>query len=184
MSYLKAFEAALPWQDYLDTAPNDAPHWLETMQSISLTESQQELLSTFTRQIRILVVSGAWCGDCVRQGPVLQAMALATPQIELRFIDRDPPASPIDRLEINGGKRVPVVIFMSEDGATVSVVGDRTLSYYRWMAAQRLGPACPIPGAPVPADVLTAMTQDWVDECERVHLLLRLSPRLRQLHQD
>jgi len=32
--------------------------------------------------------------------------------------------------------------------------------------------------------LLPAVTQDWLDEFERVQWLLRLSPRLRQLHRD
>jgi hypothetical protein len=46
-------------------------------------------------------------------------------------------------------------------------------------------------GANCPTGIVTAIdplllqvTQDWLDEFERVQWLLRLSPRLRQLHGD
>ena len=48
------------------------------------------------------------------------------------------------------------VVFMSEDHEPVSVFGDRTLSRYRAMALERLGPSCPIPNAPIPQDALRA----------------------------
>ena len=64
------------------------------------------------------------------------------------------------------------------------VYGDRSLTRYRAAAARNLGPSCPLPGAPLPQDELEGTLQDWVDEFERVHLLLRLSARLRQKHQD
>ena len=73
---------------------------------------------------------------------------------------------------------------MSEDFEPVSVLGDRTLTRYRAIAARNLGPSCPLPGAPVPDDELEGTLQDWLDEFERVQLLLRVSPRLRQLHGD
>jgi hypothetical protein len=37
----------------------------------------------------------------------------------------------------------------------------------------------------IPGDPLLALvTQDWLNEFERIQWLLRLSPRLRQLHGD
>jgi hypothetical protein len=52
------------------------------------------------------------------------------------------------------------------------------------MAARQLGASCPLPGAPVPADEAASTMQGWIDEFERVQLMLRLSPRLRQVHGD
>ena len=46
------------------------------------------------------------------------------------------------------------------------------------------GAGCPT-GISIGADPLLAqVTQDWLDEFERVQWLLRLSPRLRQKHGD
>ena len=84
----------------------------------------------------------------------------------------------------NGGKRVPVVVFFSEDGAEVARYGERTLSKYRQMMLTQGGPMCPT-GINAPGDSLLAqVTQDWLNEFERVQWLLCLSPRLRQLHGD
>ena len=63
-------------------------------------------------------------------------------------------------------------------------MGDRTLTRYRSMAARNLGASCEIPGATVPEDEYGETLQDWLNEFERVHLLLRLSARLRQKHGD
>ncbi len=77
-----------------------------------------------------------------------------------------------------------MVIYMAEDFEPVSIFGDRTLHRYRAIAAKQLGASCPLPGAPLPNEELQATLQDWLDEIERVHLLLRLSARLRQKHGD
>ena len=108
----------------------------------------------------------------------------ASDHIDLRWIERDREPDLARRLRINGGERVPVVVFMSEDFDVVSILGDRTLTRYRALAARNLGSSCPLPGAPVPDDELAGTLADWVDEFERVQLLLRLSPRLRERHQD
>ena len=180
----RCFDAALPWEAYLATAPDKAEGWRELHDRIELTQPQRELLSTFTRRMPVLMLSGIWCGDCVRQGPILQAIADAAPPIDLRFIDRDADESLRDALAINDGHRVPVVLFMAEDHEPVSAIGDRTLGYYRHLAASKLGGGCPMPGAPTADDLLDDLMQDWLDECERVHLLLRLSGRLRTAHGD
>ena len=78
----------------------------------------------------------------------------------------------------------PAALLASEDFQQVGWYGDRTLSKYRQLARDQLGPSCPTGiGAP-DRDLLAAVTQDWMDEFERVQLLLRLSSRLRQLHGD
>jgi hypothetical protein len=106
------------------------------------------------------------------------------PGVDLRFLDRDLNLDLAERIRICGGLRVPVAIFMNEDFEFVSLTGDRTLNRYRALAGRFLGPACPLPGAPVPPDEVAATVQDWIDEFERVHLLLRLSPKLRKRYGD
>ena len=39
--------------------------------------------------MRVLCISGIWCGDCVQQGPLLERIAQANKCIDLRWIDRD-----------------------------------------------------------------------------------------------
>jgi hypothetical protein len=104
--------------------------------------------------------------------------------IHLRFLDRDDHADVQRELQINGGNRVPVVVFFSEDGFEVARYGERTLSKYRQMMRDHAGPSCPT-GLAVPGDTLLSQaTQEWLNEFERVQWLLRLSPRLRQKHGD
>jgi hypothetical protein len=52
------------------------------------------------------------------------------------------------------------------------------------MAADQLGPACPTGLVPPPDEALQTIAAEWLAEFERVHLILRLSPRLRSKHGD
>jgi hypothetical protein len=132
----------------------------------------------------VLVLNGAWCGDCINQVPILDHFARATPAIDLRLLDRDARPEVRNALAINGGHRVPVVVFLSEDLREVARYGERTLSRYRELAIQQLGPACPT-GLVAPSDDATRLViREWLDEFERAQLLLRLSPRLRERHDD
>jgi len=185
--YLKQkFDAGLDYADYVaaGTEPQQA-NWREVDAQVQLTAPQRELLSSFTREMRVIVLSGVWCGDCVQQGPLLAAIAAVNPEkIRMRWLERDDHADLAAKLRINGGERVPVVLFCAEDHVLAGWYGDRTLTRYRALAAKQLGGACPLPGAPIDGDELAATLQDWVDQFERIHLMLRLSTRLRQLHGD
>lgn len=185
-AYLKQkHEAGLGYNDYLDTGkPEQKQSWTEIYDRIRLTPAQETLIKSFAREIKVICVSGIWCGDCVQQGPLLQRIAEANPRIDLRWLDRDEHMDLVQQLKINAGTRVPVVVFCAEDYEHVSTYGDRTLTRYRAIAARNLGAYCPLPGAPVPGDELEATLADWLDEFERVHLILRTSARLREKHGD
>ncbi|MCA9289257.1 MAG: thioredoxin family protein [Phycisphaerales bacterium] len=180
------FAAALPYEAYVETAsPAHLPRWRDMESRIALTDAQQQLLRAFVRPVNILVSSGTWCGDCVAQCPMFRAFEKANPAlIALRLVDRDEHKDLADRVMISEGNRVPVFIFMNEDFDFISLMGDRSLTRYRAIAARQLGASCPVPGAPIPADELARTIQDWLDELERVHLLCRLSPKLRAKHAD
>ena len=122
--------------------------------------------------------------DCVDQCPILDHFANASSAIDVRFVDRDDCGSLQDELSVCGGARVPAVIFLSEDGFPVGRYGDRTLSRYRQMALQQFGPSYPIGGSGATEDPLRSVVQDWLNEFERIQLILRTSPRLRRKHGD
>ena len=77
-----------------------------------------------------------------------------------------------------------MLVFLSEDGHEAARYGERTLSTYRRLAAEQLGPACPTGLVPPTDDATRLATAEWLGEFERAQLILRLSPRLRQRHGD
>ncbi len=178
------FNQGQSYDDYLANAPEKATPWRDNDARCVLSDNQQTLLNSFTRTMNVLCLSGVWCGDCSSQGPMLNAIASGSPNIELKWLDRDVAKELSDHLAINQGNRVPTVLFMSEDFEPVSVMGDRALARYRAKAAKSLGAYCELPIAMIPEDEFQATLQDWLNEFERVQLLLRLSPRLRQRHND
>jgi hypothetical protein len=184
--YAAKFDLGLKYNDFLAQYGSDEHRrrWAEVYDAVVLSATQRDLLSSFKRQMKALCLAGAWCGDCVNQCPIFERFAEATTTLDIRYCDRDAHADLAAELKICGGARVPVVVFLSEDGQHVGFYGDRTLSKYRQLARDQLGPSCPTGiGAP-DKDLLAAVAQDWLNEFERVQLLLRLSSRLRQLHGD
>ena len=180
------FERGLSYAEYASSGTDaQTRNWAAFYDNCGLSDGQRSLVARFGRKMPVLVSSGLWCGDCVQQCPIFARIAEANPgAIDLRFVDRDEHSELAERIKICGGLRVPVVVFMNEDYEFVSLLGDRSLTRYRAIAQRQLGAACALPGATVPADEVAATVQDWVDEFERVQLLLRLSTKLRQRHGD
>jgi hypothetical protein len=186
-SYLaEQFAAALPYGRYVQTGTDEQQRrWQQVYDAARLTPAQAQRLADFTRDMKVLIVSGIWCGDCVQQCPLLQRCAEANPaRIDLRLVDRDQHRDLSRQLRLNAGDRVPVVLFLAEDHELCGAYGDRTLNRYRALAARQLGISCPLGVLPPEQDELAATLQDWLNELERIQLMLRLSARLRQKHND
>ncbi|MCS6849891.1 MAG: thioredoxin family protein [Gemmataceae bacterium] len=186
MNLFDRFQHGLPYDDFLARYGTDAhrQRWGQVFDQVTLTAAQRQLLASFRREMPVLCLAGAWCGDCARQCPVFAHFAAATPTIRLRFLDRDEHPDVQRELQINGGNRVPVVVFFSEDGYEVARYGERTLSAYRQLVRDQLGLSCPTGILPPGDRLLAEVTQEWLNEFERVQWLLRLSARLRQKHGD
>lgn len=186
MNLYAKFAAGLPLGDFLAKhgAAGDRNRWEAVGQKVVLTDEQKRLLGRFRRETHVLVLAGAWCGDCVNQCPVFEHFAAAAPVLKVRYIDRDVHADAQEELRVNGGDRVPVVVFFSEDGQEVARFGDRTLSRYRELMEQQAGESCGSGVVAVNDPVFARVTQDWLDQFERVQWILRLSPRLRRKYGD
>lgn len=179
-------ELGMPYKAYVATGtPDQQASWHTARERARLTESQRALVASFTRRVNVLVISGTWCGDCVHQVPMIDAIAAASPgTLQLRLVDRDEAIELSNQVKICGGNRVPTALFLNEDFDFLSLYGDKSLARLRAQAAKAIGAACMIPGAGLATDEAAATLQDWVNEFERAHLIARLSAKLRQRHGD
>ncbi len=182
-----AFEQGVSYESFVASGATEGhdAQWRTRYAQLDLTDDQRALIAGFTRDMKVLCITGTWCGDCALQGTAMQRIAEANPLIHLRFLNRNEHPHLQMALPINAGYRVPITFFMAEDFEPVARFGDRTLSRYRSMARKAL----PDAGAGVvlaepPADPVRAVLQEVLDEFERTQLLLRLSTRLREKHGD
>ena len=186
LDFAAIFDQGLCYEQFLETHGTAAhrDRWAAVHSKIRLSESNRTLLAGFTREMKVLVSAGAWCGDCVNQCPVFDHFAKANEKVRVRFFDRDLHSELADAISTCGGQRVPSVLFLSEDNFVCGRYGDRTLATYRHLAATQLGPSCPTGIGAVDTDLLASVTQEWLNEFERIQWMLRLSGRLRALHGD
>lgn len=184
--FRRGFEEALPYDAYLATGDGrERRAWARAADALPpLPEEAAARLDPAGRIVRVLCLSGIWCGDCSRSVPVLARLAEAAgPPLELRILDRDAIPELRDELRLLGAMRVPVAVCLTEDFHEIGRFGDRPLSVYRDKAATELGAACPLPGT---ADdgAIAAEAREWLDFLERMILMARLCPPLRARHGD
>jgi thiol-disulfide isomerase/thioredoxin len=186
MNLFDKFAAGLPLDGFLGKygTPTDRARWQRAAQQTQITEAQKQLLGKFTRKTNVLVLDGAWCGDCAAQCPIFERFSEAAPVLITRYVDRDEQADVQAALKINGGNRVPVAVFFSEDGQEVARYGERTLARYRQLVGQLVGEVCATGLVKGNDPVQAQIVQEWLNEFERVQWILRLSPRLRKIHGD
>ena len=186
MDFLTKWSEGLSYDEFLKryASPDQFRRWEAMSREVVLTDAQKTLLGGFQRDMLVIVVAGAWCGDCIQQCPIFDVFASQTPRLKIRYFDRDDHGDVADALSICGGRRVPSVLLMAEDGAPCGRYGDRTLAKYRDSASSLSGAACPTGLVPETGSLQAAVIQEWLEQFERVQLMLRLSPRLRQKHGD
>jgi len=186
MNLFSKFDSALPLEQFLAKygSSTDKTRWRSALDATQLTDGQKALLGGFKREQYVLVLAGAWCGDCVSQCPIFERIAEGAPVVQVRYLDRDEHADAQRELQINGGDRVPVAVQFSEDGHEVSRYGERTLAKYRSLVSQLSGESCATGIVKGTDPLQMQVVQDWLNEFERVQWILRLSPRLRRKHGD
>lgn len=185
MDYAAIYQAGHSYQDFLAKYGTEEHRakWAAMHARIVMTDNQKKLLASFKREMPVLVLAGAWCGDCVDQCPIFDHFAAIARVLEIRYLDRDNAPDFAPHVKICGGARVPAVVFLSEDFQEVGRYGDRTLARYRVIFEKVSGEACST-GLVVDADLQANVIQEWLDQFERAQLILRTSPRLRQKHGD
>jgi len=177
----ECFAQANDYTSFVRRGEPDGHHhaWHQRYDHLALSSEQRALADAFTRPMKVLCLTGTWCGDCALQGAAMQRIAEARSDlIDLRFLMREERhAALITANPVNGGFRVPLTWFMAEDFEPLARFGDRTLSRYRSMARKALHEESNVL-APAPEDPVRAVLQEVLDEFERTQLMLRLSPRL------
>jgi thiol-disulfide isomerase/thioredoxin len=183
--FRNAYDSALSFDSFLATGTqHQIAKWRRFLDGITIPSSSEKVITSFKRQLNILVSAGIWCGDCAHQCPMIYKIAQLNELIAVRFIDSESIPILRDELRIHGAARVPVIVALSEDFFEIGRYGDRTLSSYRRKAARELGAACDSGIGLPPQEELQEEIVEWVGIIERFQLLLRVSPMLRRRHND
>src|SRR5436190_11636704 len=108
MTLFDKYPQGLGYADFIARYANDGQkqRWKQVHEQVRLTPEQRTLLASFQREMPVLCLLGAWCGDCINQCPIFEHFAAAVPVIRVRYIDRDEHADVQRGPTSHGGDRV------------------------------------------------------------------------------
>lgn len=94
--------------------------------TVKLTEAFTKAISTVKNKYHLLVISEGWCGDAAQLVPVFNKLTeLAPDHFDLRLVLRDTNLPLIDAHLTNGGRAIPVLLVLDEQGELLAKWGPR-----------------------------------------------------------
>ncbi|MGG1218784.1 thioredoxin family protein [Priestia endophytica] len=77
-----------------------------------------------TQNLHFLIITEDWCGDAMMINPVMRKIAEAA-DVEVRVALRDQDTDLIDRHLTNGGRAIPMVLILNNEGELIGKWGPR-----------------------------------------------------------
>ncbi|TKC07616.1 thioredoxin family protein [Pedobacter frigoris] len=94
--------------------------------TLELQESLINVLTDVKNKHLFLVVTEGWCGDAAQIVPVFNKIVIDfSDKFDLRFVLRDKNLPLIDAHLTNGGRAIPVLLILNEEGALLDSWGPR-----------------------------------------------------------
>jgi hypothetical protein len=125
------WDSAVEYDTFLKNARENVELMKARYSDLMLNETEQETLSSIQNEIRILVIGTDRCDDSAGNIPVLARMTALSPRLKLRVLDSDRNAKLHQQYKVNGKRKTPVVLFMSEDNQEICRWVERPNAAYK-----------------------------------------------------
>lgn len=99
-------------------------------------ENKSDLDELKDKNLRILVITEDWCGDAMVNMPILLHIAKEI-DAEVKVVYRDKNLELMDQYLTNGGRSIPIFIFMNENYEEVGVWGPRAAALQKLVNDKR-----------------------------------------------
>jgi len=94
--------------------------------TVELNEPLVSTLKALKNSYRLLVISEGWCGDAAQIVPLFHKIEVVAPEkFSLRFVLRDEHLPLIDAHLTNGGRAIPVLLVLNDEGQVAAQWGPR-----------------------------------------------------------
>jgi len=116
LDWSAVFASGQTYQNWITsgTSPENREKMEALRQGLVLEPQVEGFLAALPRPVHVVAIAEDWCGDVVKQVPVLARMAQAAPGLRVRFISREQHPQVFTRFLTNGGEAIPKFIFLSD----------------------------------------------------------------------
>ena len=111
-------------QQYMDDMSKLKEESFSVYERFQLPDERGWLNELKESNLHFLIITEDWCGDAMMINPVIRKIAEAA-DIEVRVTLRDADTDLIDRHLTNGGRAIPIVLIINNDGELVGKWGPR-----------------------------------------------------------
>ena len=93
--------------------------------TIEIPEEKAIFLKNFSKSVTLLAITESWCGDAAQILPVVNKIAELNPKLNLKLVFRDENEELMNLFLTNGGKAIPVIIFLDLENNVLAWWGSR-----------------------------------------------------------
>ncbi len=93
--------------------------------TIVLNDNLKEVIQKITMPFTWLILTEGWCGDAAQNVPLFHLIEEANPNIKVRLLLRDEHLDLMDQYLTNGGRSIPKLICLNEQGQELFTWGPR-----------------------------------------------------------
>jgi len=120
-SLKEKFEKGHSFKDFLGMVKENKLLWENNYMQYEVSPESRNILLRVKQKIHVLALTEDWCGDSVRNLPVIAKLVESIPDAELRILRRDLNMDLMERYALNGKKRIPTVVFFDSDFKELAV---------------------------------------------------------------
>ena len=139
------FRSASTLQDFVSASAEHGALWHAIIVRARKAELPADILAranAIGAPRYVLILLEDWCGDAVNTAPVIDALGIAVPSIQVRAVSRDANDDLMQaHLSPRGGRAIPAVIVYDENFKEIGWWGSRPDELQKWVdsaAAQAL----------------------------------------------
>lgn len=130
LPYESAFLAAVSFDTFLEQVEAHRDLWLGITArlpdlSVDAKTIRDRWQAAGSPVLRLLVLADDWCGDATNTVPILARLIEAAGCVALGIVSRDAAPEVMDRHLTNGGRAIPMVVLLDEDGNPLGQWGPR-----------------------------------------------------------
>jgi hypothetical protein len=114
MNIREKHESGQTWTEWLDAIAQNRERFQANYEQTELTEEDRAFLRGIERDVHILALGADWCGDVVRQFPIVARMCAENDHLHLRILNRDEHLDVMERYLFNGALSIPVFAFFND----------------------------------------------------------------------
>lgn len=119
------FEESMTMAEYMEqmTTKLKEPSF-KVYESFNVNSEDEVIQLLQAKKPHILAITEDWCGDAMLNNPVIRKIAEAA-ELEIRCAFRDADTDLIDRYLTNGGRAIPIYLFLNDQGEVIAKWGPR-----------------------------------------------------------